>query len=337
MVNIGIVGVGGISDAHLAAYSALTAQADVVALCDIIPERAQGKAEAVVTNLGQHAGAQRQATAYTDYRALIADPAVQMVDICLPTDLHAEVAVAALEGGKHVLCEKPMALTVAQCDRMIAAARASGGLLMIAQCIRFWPEYAYVKALAESGQYGEITSALFSRLSAPPSWSPDSWYLQAARSGGAVQDLHVHDVDFLLYLLGQPQAVSVQGRQQGERIDFVSVYYDYGDGRIIRVDGGWDFSASFPFRMSFLIRFAEATLEYDSLHGPLIVYPAAGEAFTPELPKDDAYQAEIAYFLDCIVRQQQPTIVTPEDARESVRLVQAEAEALQSGKIIRFS
>jgi len=335
MINIGIIGVGGIAGVHLASYSALKEQANVVALCDIMPERSQGKSEAV-TNLGQNSGVKVHATAYANYHDLIADSAVQAVDICLPTDLHAEVAIAALESGKHVLCEKPMALTIEQCDRMIAAADASNRILMIAQCIRFWPEYAYVKALAQNGTYGKITDAVFSRLSPLPTWTADGWYLQAERSGGAVQDLHIHDVDYLLYLLGKPQTVSVQARQQQERIDFVSVNYHFGDDLSVRIDGGWDYPPSLPFRMSFLIRFEGATVEWDSLRGPLKIYPANGEVISPELVKGDAYQLEIEYFLHCIATNTKPIIVTPEDARESVRLVKAEVEALRVGKTVCY-
>ena len=147
-----------------------------------------------------------------------------------------------------------------------------------------------------------------------------------------MQDLHIHDVDFLLYLLGKPSAISVQGRQNGERIDYISVQYRYGEDQCIRAEGGWDFPPSFPFHMSFLLRFEKATVEYDSARRPLIVYPAAGEAFTPALPQEDAYTREIAYFLDCVARGALPSTVTPDDTRESVRLVRAEAAALRGGK-----
>ena len=336
MINIGLIGNGGIAGVHLASYSKLAEEAGVIAICDIIPERAQGSAALVGTNLGIAGGAVHAAKAYTEYRDLIADPDVQAVDLCLPTDIHAEVAIASLEGGKHVLCEKPMALTVDQCDRMIAAAQASGRVLMIAQCIRFWPEYVYLKEVMQSGTYGKLTSAVFSRLSGRPNWAPDSWYLQAARSGGAVQDLHIHDADFILYLLGKPAAISVQGRQHGERIDFLSVQYQYDDVESVRAEGGWDFPSSFPFHMSFLLRFEGATVEYDSARCPLTVYPASGESFMPELAQEDAYTREIGYYLDCIAKHEKPSIVTPQDARESVRLVRAEAEAFNSGKTVSY-
>jgi predicted dehydrogenase len=114
------------------------------------------------------------------------------------------------------------------------------------------------------------------------------------------------------------------------------VNYEYGEEQSARIDGGWDFPAAFPFRMSFLIRFAGATVEWDSLHGPLVVYPAGEDAMTPELVQDSAYQREIAYFLTCIAQHESPLIVTPEDARESLRLVMTEVEALRSGKTLCF-
>ncbi|HEY3378277.1 MAG TPA: Gfo/Idh/MocA family oxidoreductase, partial [Armatimonadota bacterium] len=212
MIRIGMVGMGGISGAHLPAYEKLADIAQVVARCDKIPERADGTAKGVAINIGGPAATALQATAYTDYRELLADPEVDVVDICLPTDLHAEVAIAALQAGKHVLCEKPMALNVAQCDRMIAAAQASGSIFMIAQCIRFWPAYVYLKELVDSGKYGKLTSAQFSRLSGPPIWASENWLLTPERSGGSLLDLHIHDTDYLSFLLGTPTSVSTRGR-----------------------------------------------------------------------------------------------------------------------------
>ena len=104
MINIGLIGNGGIAGVHFTSYHKLAEAASVIALCDIIPERAQGRAALVGTDLGLAGGEVRAAKAYLNYRELIADPEVQAVDLCLPTDIHAEVAVAALEGGKHVLC-----------------------------------------------------------------------------------------------------------------------------------------------------------------------------------------------------------------------------------------
>ncbi|HEX2950958.1 MAG TPA: Gfo/Idh/MocA family oxidoreductase, partial [Armatimonadota bacterium] len=212
MIKVGIVGLGGISAVHLDAYSKVTDKAMIIARCDKIRERAEGTAQGITINIGGGGTAtQLKATPYTDYRQLLADPEVELVDVCLPTDLHAEVSIAALEAGKHVLCEKPMARTIEQCDNMIAAAKASGKTFMIAHCIRFWPEYVYLKELVDSGKYGKLVRADFSRLSAPPRWSSENWLMTPSRSGSSHLDMHIHDTDFIIHLLGMPKQVITEG------------------------------------------------------------------------------------------------------------------------------
>lgn len=332
MLNIGMVGIGGISSVHLNAYNDLTDRAKIVARCDKIPERANGTAEGLTINIGGPSDVKIDAKAYTDYRQLIADPEVQVVDITLPTDLHAEVAVAALEGGKHVISEKPMARTVEECDRMIAAARASGKVFMVAHCIRFWPQYEFLKNAVEKGTYGKVQSAHFSRLSEKPTWSSENWLMNPGRSGGAILDLHVHDTDYISYLFGMPQAVASRGRENAEGIGYVFTDYQYNDGTKITAEGGWDYPAKFPFRMSFRVRFDNAVIEWDEPRAPLTVYPYQGEPVVPEMSAEFGYVREIRYFLDCVARNEQPVIVKPQDARESVRLIYAEMESIRSGR-----
>jgi predicted dehydrogenase len=331
MVNIGIIGVGGIAGAHLAGYRHLP-QARIVALCDKIPDRAAGKAGEMQLNIGTTGGTAVQARPYTDYRALLDDPEVEAVDICLPTDLHAEVAVAALQAGKHVLSEKPMALSVADCDRMIAAAEAAGRILMIAQCIRFCPEYQVVKAMADSGDYGQVTHALFRRLSAMPRWSTDHWMEDPARSGGGIFDLHIHDADYITYLLGLPTAVDVRGVENAQGIGQVMAAYHYPHTQAVFAEGGWSYHAGFPFRMTFTVCFETATVEYDSARGPLTIFRDGQDPEVPALPPGDLYTNEIAYFLACVATNTPPRVVTAFDARETIRMVAAEAASVRSGR-----
>ena len=330
MIHLGVIGVGGISAAHLGNYAHMDS-VKVVALCDKIPARAQGT-ESVAINIAQESTKPLQAKAYLDYRELLADPDVQVVDICLPTDLHAEVAIAALHAGKHVLSEKPMARTVEACDRMIAAAEVTGNTLMIAQCIRFWPEYVAIKEILDQGTYGKLTHATFTRLSPLPTWSSENWLLDPARSGGALLDLHVHDTDYIAYFLGVPKQVDAAGVADERGVVYISTRYGYGDGRSVIAEGGWDNAPQFPFRMVFQLRFEHASVEWDGARAPLTVYPDAGEPITPALLPGDGYGREIAYFIDCIERGVKPTIVTPQTARESVRIAMAEEQSVRSGK-----
>lgn len=335
MINIGIVGVGGIAGVHLSSYRALE-NAHIAALCDIIPERARGEQLVSAINIGAvDGGGALQVASYLDYREFVRDADIEVVDICLPTDLHAEVAIAALEAGKHVLCEKPMALTVAECDRMIDAAQASGRFLMIAHCIRFWPEYLALKEIVESGQYGAITWAFFRRLSGLPKWSP--WFPDPKRSGGAILDLHIHDVDFIQYLLGLPSSVDAVGVEDAHGIGQVLTRYGYEQDAVIYAEGAWAYPPTLPFRMTFLVRLAGATVEYNPGEKPFTVYPEEGDPFTPALLPGDGYQREIAYFLECVTRGVAPSIVTAHDARESVRLVLAEAQSVRSGQPVMVS
>jgi len=330
VINIGLVGVGAVGRVHLSIYAELE-NARVVALCDKIPERAKGSEEGIAFNIGTVAGSTVQARAYTNYRRFLNDPDIEVVDICLPTDLHSRFAVAALEAGKHVLCEKPMARSVAQCDRMIAAAEASGRALMVAHCIRFWPEYVVLKEMVDSGKYGKVTSAVFRRLSLLPIWSSENWIITPKRSGGALLDLHVHDIDFIAHLFGMPAWVASSGIEDEHGVGEVVTQYGY-PGQTVVAEGGWYYPASFPFRMNFVVRMERATAEWDSRGGPLTVYPEGGDALTPDLPPGNGYTREIAYFLDCVSRGSKPEVVTPRDARESVRIALAEARSIRSGR-----
>ncbi len=331
MINIGIIGMGGISGCHLGAYATLADKAHIVACCDIIPERAAGKAKDFTINIGSGSSADLNAKAYTDYRDLLADPEVQMVDICLPTDLHAEVAIAALQAGKHVLCEKPMALNVAECDQMVTAATASNHFLMVAHCIRFWPEYVYLKELVANNTYGALHHGHFTRVSASPAWVADNWFLQQRRSGGVMLDMHIHDTDYILYLLGKPSQVSVRGLENADGLNTYGIVdYHYADGPIITAESGWDYAPHFPFRMTFRCVFEGATVELDDSRAPFTVYPKDGVPFVPELLPGDGYQREIAYFIDCIERNVAPAIVTPAAARDSLAVVIAEIDSLRS-------
>ncbi len=329
MLNVGIIGVGGMGGVHLGGWSKLDS-ARVVALCDKIPERASGKGSGVQINLGGGGAISVDAKPYTNYHDLLADSSVDVVDICLPTDLHAEVAMAALKAGKHVLCEKPMARNVAQCDEMIATAAQTGKTLMIAQVIRMWPEYMVLADLVNSGTYGKVTSANFTRLSILPTWSVDNWLLTPARSGGALLDLHVHDIDFVQSLLGMPSGVRARGVQTPEGISHLVTEFVYGDNQMISAEGGWYYPPAFPFRMGFLVRMEGATVEWQ-LSSPLTVYPADGEAFTPDVPQHDGYAQEIAYFADCVTRGVTPAKFPLAETRDSIRLAEAAEQSVRSG------
>jgi predicted dehydrogenase len=223
-----------------------------------------------------------------------------------------------------------MALDLEQCDRMAAAARAAGRVLQIGHCVRFWPEYAVTRDLVLGGQYGKVIGASFRRFSATPTWSPDNWFADEKRSGGQPMDLHIHDSDYIHYLFGLPSAVSSTADPHQS---YISTQYHYPDNKAVVAESTWRMAPTFGFEMSFVIVLEGATILYDCTRSPAFrVCPAEGPAITPEVPAGDGYQREIEHFFRAVSGQKVEPVVTPEQSRETIRLVLAEKTSAREGR-----
>ncbi len=255
----------------------------------------------------------------------LADPSIDAVDLCLPTDLHESATVAALQAGKHVLVEKPMALDDASCHRMIAEAQRTGKILMVAQVLRFFPAYRALQHAVDRSELGKLHWATFRRRCAQPGWS--DWIADKARSGGGGFDLLIHDVDMALRLFGSPGVISATGYEDADAgVDTISARLFYGD-LVVEISGGWLFPGSFPFAMEFMVLGERGVLEYNSESRPLKRYGSGEEV---ALETADGYAAEIAYFAECCRAGAQPALCTPESSAESVRLTRALFDARSS-------
>lgn len=334
MLRIGIIGFGFMGRMHAGHWSSLPG-AQLVAVCDSNPRLRQQAADAI----GNIAGAGGLETLdrvhlYQDLEAMLANETLDAVSVTVPTHLHEAVTCRCLAAGLHVLCEKPIALTVAQGQQMIAAAEKAGRLLQVGQCIRFWPEYAYVKDRLASGRYGRVLTANFHRLTAMPDWSHDGWLADAGRSGGFALDLHIHDTDFVHYAFGLPRSVTsfAAAGAAGAPVH-LTTRYGFDDGSLVTAEAGWGVTASFGFFMGFELMCEQATFTYDCRRDPtLTVCPAQGEPFTPELPDGDGYAHEIAHFASALAGEAVPVVIQPQDALESIRIVEAELESLRRGE-----
>ncbi|RMF72701.1 MAG: gfo/Idh/MocA family oxidoreductase, partial [Planctomycetota bacterium] len=246
-------------------------RARVAALCDRDPDRRAGRWNDAVGNLDAAAASPTSDGVFAscaEFDELLAREDVDVVAITLPTSQHADLTVRAFSAGKHVLCEKPMALTVADCDRMIAAARSARRTLMIAQCIRFWPQYEVIKREVDAGAIGAVRMASLRRIASPPTYSAGGWLMRAEQSGGAAFDLHVHDVDFAQHLLGIPESVSAIGRVGASGgVDHVHAHYRYADGRFALIEGGWERHAPWPFVMEITVNGEDGTLHWNMNDG----------------------------------------------------------------------
>lgn len=303
-VKVGLIGVGGMGRTHFNCYRD-NPRAQLVAVCDVDPARLTGDWAGANTNLGtDRAGADLSHLAIdTDYHQLLARPDIDLVDICLPTYLHAPAAIDALHAGKHVLCEKPMALTPADCDAMSQAARTAGKQLMIGHCLRFWPQYVQAKQIIDGGEYGRPLHARFHRSGGTPWWSWQDWMPDVTKSGGAVLDLHIHDVDAALWWFGRPDRVVAQGTVIDGLPTSVDTLWHYQNGPNVALYGAWDHNGG-PFRYAFKVVLERATILCDSPTGVFRLIQGGREGDdSRDLPVEEAsaYAAEIDHLLDCIL------------------------------------
>jgi predicted dehydrogenase len=332
MINVGVVGLGTMGQTHLDAYTRVPG-ARVVAISDKDGARLSGKAGAQGNIPGQSKGGYdlSEAARYSDGMDLINDPDVQMVDLCLVTPLHARFAVAALEAGKHVLIEKPLARTAQEAQQIIDAEAKSSAMAMCAQCMRFWPGWSWLKQAVESKRYGKVLSATFLRFGEAPD-AP--FYRDGKLSGGAALDLHIHDTDFVHHLFGMPNEVrSVGYKQMSGAVDHLTTFYQYDDVPHVVAEGGWVAHKGFGFRMRYVVVFERAVASFDiGKDKPFALAEAGKGAVAVDLEPGMGYEYQAAYFVDCIAKGEKPVRSSIQDAAGSLRILEAEVESVVSGK-----
>jgi predicted dehydrogenase len=341
-LRFGVCGLGFMGRSHFARLRGHS-RAAIVAICDHDARRRSGDWGDELGNLdlGQAAAgrvALDDIAAYATPDELIADPNVEAVLITLPTALHAGVAIAALQAGKHVLCEKPMAMTVGDCDRMIRAAEANGRTLMVAQCIRFWPQYEAIKHCVDEGRIGSVRFVGLRRLGCPPTYSAENWLLDGRQSGGALLDLHVHDVDFAHYLLGIPESVYARGtRGPSGGIDHVTATWAYPDGSYATLEGGWVLAAPWTFDMEISVHGERGTLGWAMSRGSEVVLRTGSDDVEPIPCDGDALRREQDYFIECVVAGRPVEACTPSSSRASIALAWLERRSIETGRVVPLS
>jgi predicted dehydrogenase len=330
-VGVGVIGMGVMGQVHVRAYQAAARAgipAELVAVCDRHAERLTGSGEA--GNLGTEVAGRlfdpATVRGYTDAAAMLADPAVHVVSICTPTDTHVDLAIAALRAGKHVLLEKPVAVEPEDVKRLAAFAAGSGQLCMPAMCMRFWPGWDWLRERIRTGTYGELRSATFARLGSPPPWNRE-FYSDAARTGGAIVDLHIHDTDFVIWCFGKPVSVCSQGTAA-----HVTTMYEFAAGpRHVTAEGAWTMLPSAPFCMRYRAAFARATCEWELGRTPrLKVYTDAGEEAV-DLPGGEGYHGEVRHLLHAVLSGSTNLAATMADAVVVAEVLQAERRSVEFG------
>ena len=312
MLKIGLVGVGGISGAHIPGWENMK-EAELVAICDVRPEQMEKYPQ------------YRQ---YTDFDEMLEKEKIDILDICLPTYLHVDFAVKAMEKGINVICEKPISLKEEDVKRAYDTAEANNVKFMIAQVLRFWPEYEFVKSCYETGKYGKLLSGVMHRLGSMPKWSFDNWMMDVKRSGLVPYDLHIHDLDFVIWAFGKPNNDTMR-RARKENQDYIAGIYDYDDF-FIMVESSWYTSSDFTFKSGFRFQFEDALLEYTD--AKLTIYEANGETVMFNvsddksmgdigLPSTNAYENEIEYFMNCVLENKPADKVKPQELSDVINIL----------------
>ena len=333
-LKVAIIGYGGIARVHNVAYHKLVEGGypiELVAVC----ERDLSRVTATLDfNLGSTTlPLPEGCRLYSDVDELIEKEEFHIADICLPTFLHKSMAIKLMEAGKHVMCEKPMALSSSDCDEMLSVAEKNGVKLMVAHCLRFDSPYIFLKECIDKGDFGKLDNIYLDRHSIYPTWGAGKVFDDNKKTGGCALDTHIHDIDVTRYLLGDPKAVSAVEFNKPPMYQAVTTTLYY-DGVTAVVNGSWDSAYDFTFRCGYRARFERASVVYEDFKVKVI--PVLGEAYYPELVELDCTAEEISCFADWINAPEGASCkCPPEGSAESVRLVERlrESAALGGEKI----
>ncbi len=334
-INVGIAGTGFMAVAHLRAYRQLD-NVRIAALCNPSGRHLDGDFSDVFGNVGDDEPVKLDmdgVKAFRDYGEMLADDEIQLVDITTPTFLHHEQALAALRAGKHVLCEKPLARTSEQAREIVETTKEAKGFFMPAMCLRFWPEWAWVKSAVDDGRFGKVLSARFRRVAEAPAWGQSN-FLDGEKSGGGLLDLHIHDADFVLHCFGWPKGIYAQGHTKvSGQIDHVMAQYEFENGAAVSAEGSWAMTKGFGFNMSYTVNFEQATVDFDIARAeePLKLFQEGKEPQRLKLDGPDGYTGQITHLLEAIETGQPPSRVTPEDGLHSVELCEAARRSIETG------
>ena len=321
-LRLGVLGAGIIAKTFMEAAPDVPGL-DVAVICDIVEEEARALAEP--HNIPTKA----------DFRAVLADETIDAVYIALPHHLHEEATIAAAEAGKHILLEKPMANSLAEADRMLAAQKRAGVKLMIGFTHRFHSELQTAKRLIEAGELGRLTLAV--DVMTTGGVIPD-WFWQKSKSGGGV--LHVngaHSFDRLRWLMGSEIVeVSAYAQTYDPRKtveDSAVVALRFANGAMGMTVHNWVTDAGVPFKCDLDIHGIEGAIRIDTWNS--LEFSNAHHTWRQRRERDDMFEKEIGEFVSAIAEDREPC-VTGEDGRRSLASVQAAYESARMGKPVRL-
>lgn len=346
MIKVGIVGVGFMSWIHYLAYQKIRGM-QVAAFCSRDPKKQKGDWRGIQGNFGPPGEKidVSKMNVYATIEELLADDSIDMVDICLPPAMHEEATIAALNAGKHVLVEKPIALSTKAAKAMQKAADKSGKLMLTAHVLPFFAEFNFALEAARSGKFGKLLGGHFKRLISNPSWLKDFFDLE--KVGGPLLDLHIHDAHFIRLMFGMPTSVSSVGRMNGDCVEYCTTQFGFDEqDYVVTATSGVLHQATRSFTHAFEIHYENATLlmDFAVIDGapvssmPLTVLPRKGKSKQPKLKSTDpidSFLAELKEVEKSILTGEPSSILAGDLAVDALVLCQKQADSVAKGKAVR--
>ncbi|MCC3357720.1 Gfo/Idh/MocA family protein [Bacillus sp. REN16] len=328
MRNIGLVGLGFMGKTHLEAYRHLK-NCRVTVICS----RNEVKDKDLIQNYN--------GSFVSDYEELVWNKEIDIIDICVPTFLHEEYIIKAARAGKHVICEKPLSLTMESANRIMNEVNKNDVKLFVGHVLRFWPAYKAIKSLSQTDKLKDIQIIHAKRLGQVPKWS--DWFLYPEKSGGALFDLHIHDIDFVYYLLGAVESVYAVGtKNKYGAWDHIMTTLTFMNKSKAFVEASQRMPTGYPFTMSLRAQAIQGTLEFSLIAGENIedieddanqfIYYHSEESSVLPVERGDAFQNELSYFVNCIDKDEENITVPLQDVLYTLKLLQAIEESLETGK-----
>ena len=320
-MRVGIVGAGSMGTTHTASWK--NTPAEIAGVFSLSPQKL---------------AADHNLHIFNSFDELV--DAVDVVDICTPTNTHHDLTLKAAAKGKHVICEKPLARTYAEGQAMLEACTQAGVKLLVAHVVRFFPEYTAAKATVAAGDIGDVAIFRSQRSGSQPHAGTDHWMLDPVASGGVILDLMIHELDFARWIVGEVVSVyakDVRSKTPDSPGDYALAVLRHANGAISNIETAWAYPNSM-FRTSFEIAGSDGLIEHHAgTTAPVSVHMKQTESahvdvVIPSSPLlEDAYTIEMKHFYDVLVNNADP-IITAEDGLAALRIGLAAIQSAQTGK-----
>lgn len=327
-MRIGIIGAGAMGGTHAAAWAEVGAPAVAFVAAD------QQHARSLAERYG--------ATVYPDLASLL--PHIDALDICTPTHLHHDMAMQAAAAGKHIICEKPLARSIAEGQEMIRACRQAGVKLLVGHVVRFFPEYVRAKQAIEAGEVGRVAVIRLRRNVFRPRKASDNWFIDFEKSGGMILDLMIHDFDCARWLAGEVTTVYCKHIGSPTRApgDHGLAILSHANGALSHIEGSWAYPPP-TFRTQFEIAGSEGLLLHDSAAtAPIGIFRQqaggddAGDVPVPASPLlENPYTTQLRAFYDHLCYDA-PAPLTAEDGLAALQIALAAIQSTQTGEPVQL-